>query len=66
MIEKSHNPGRRRMLDWLLGSWFVGVCGAVVYPVMRYLVPPEITEAPTLSVKAGPASTLTPNTAMRL
>ena len=47
----------------MLGSWFVGVCGAVVYPVMRYLVPPEITEAPTLSVKAGPASTLTPNTA---
>lgn len=63
MAGQPHNPERRRLIDWLLGSWFVGVVGAVVYPVMRYLVPPEITEAPTLSVKAGPASTLTPNTA---
>ena len=61
--EQPRNPGRRRMIDWVLGSWFVGVCGAVVYPVTRYLVPPEITEAPTLSVKAGAASTLAPNTA---
>lgn len=61
--EQPRNPGRRRMIDWLLGSWFVGVCGAVVYPVTKYLVPPEITEAPTLSVKAGAASTLAPNTA---
>jgi nitrite reductase/ring-hydroxylating ferredoxin subunit len=35
----------------------------VVFPVLRYLGPPEIPEAPTLSVKAGAASTLAPNTA---
>jgi Rieske Fe-S protein len=57
------DPGRRRAIDWLLGSWLVGVCGAVFYPVMRFLVPPEISEAPTQSVKAGSAASLSPNTA---
>lgn len=57
------DPSRRRAIDWLLGSWLVGVCGAVFYPVMRFLVPPEIAEAPTTSVKAGSAASLLPNTA---
>lgn len=57
------DPGRRSLLNWLLGTWAAGVLGTVVFPVVRYLVPPEIPEAPTLSVKAGPASTLTPNSA---
>ncbi|MBM3752108.1 MAG: Rieske (2Fe-2S) protein [Acidimicrobiia bacterium] len=56
------NPDRRRWLDWVLGSWFAGVCGAVFFPVVRYLSPPEISEPPTLTVKAGPAATLAPNT----
>jgi Rieske Fe-S protein len=55
--------GRRSVLIWLLGTWSAGVLGAIAFPVLRYLVPPEIPEAPTLSVKAGAASTLTPNTA---
>lgn len=55
--------GRRSVLNWLLGTWSTGVIGSIVFPVLRYLVPPEIPEATTLSVKAGPASTLTPNTA---
>jgi cytochrome b6-f complex iron-sulfur subunit len=57
------NPGRRRAIDYLLGSWLVGVCGAVFYPVLRFLVPPEVAEAPTLSVKAGSAASLKANTA---
>jgi len=51
------------MLNWLLGTWSAGVLGSVAFPIMKYLVPPEIPEAPTLSVKAGPASTLAPNSA---
>ena len=57
------DPGRRSLLNWLLGTWSAGVLGSVLFPVLRYLVPPEMPEAPTLSVTAGPASTLTPNTA---
>ena len=56
-------PGRRSVLNWLLGTWSAGVLGAVAFPVLRYLVPPEIPEAPTVSVKGGAASTLAPNTA---
>lgn len=55
--------GRRRVLNWLLGTWSAGVVASVAFPVLRYLVPPVIPEAPTLSVKAGAASTLIPNTA---
>ena len=56
------DTGRRNILNWLLGTWSAGVLGSILFPVIRYLVPPEIPEAPTLSVKAGPASTLAPNT----
>jgi Rieske Fe-S protein len=54
---------RRGLLNGLLWAWSVGVLGSIVYPVLRYLVPPEVAEAPTQSVKAGPASTLQPNSA---
>jgi Rieske Fe-S protein len=54
--------GRRNVLNWLLGTWAAGVVGSILYPLVQYLVPPEVAEAPTLSVKAGPAATLQPNT----
>lgn len=57
------SPGRRSILNWLLDTWSAGVLGSVVFPIMKYLVPPEIPEAPNLSVKAGSASALTPNSA---
>jgi Rieske Fe-S protein len=71
-MPKNNNPpasrtgdppdGRRRgVLSWLLGTWAAGVAGAVVYPILNYLVPPDVPEAATLSVNAGPAATLTPN-----
>ena len=60
-----HNtsPGRRSILNWLLGLWGGGVCGAVLYPVARYLAPPEVPEAATQSVTAGSAQSLAPNSA---
>lgn len=56
-------PARRDALNWILGTWAAGVFGAVVYPVLRFLAPPEIPEAPTLTVSAGKASDLLPNSA---
>jgi len=47
----------------LLGTWSAGVLGAIVFPILRYLVPPDVPEATTLSVKAGAASSLAPNSA---
>jgi Rieske Fe-S protein len=57
------NAGRRSVLNWLLGTWSAGVLGSIAFPIVRYLVPPEVPEAPNLTVKAGPASTLAPNSA---
>ena len=55
------NSGRRGVLNWLLGLWGGGVFGSVAYPVARYLTPPDIPEAATLSVNAGSARSLLPN-----
>jgi len=53
---------RRQLLNRLLGTWGGGVVLSVIYPVLRYLVPPEVAEATTPSVDAGPQSALPPNT----
>jgi len=54
---------RRGFLNRLLGTWAGGVLLSVLYPVVRYLVPPEIPEAATLTVSAGPAAAMPPNSA---
>jgi Rieske Fe-S protein len=56
-----HNHDRRNVLNWLLGLWGGGVLGAVFYPVVRYLTPPDIPEAAALSATAGSARELLPN-----
>jgi cytochrome b6-f complex iron-sulfur subunit len=52
---------RRDVLGWLLGIWGGGVVASVLYPVLRFLMPPEIPEASVLAVSAGKASSLLPN-----
>jgi Rieske Fe-S protein len=54
--------GRRDFLDWLLGTWFAGVVGSVLYPISRYLVPPDVAEAAPPSVVAGKSGDIAPNT----
>ncbi len=41
---------RRRFLDWLLGTAVGGLLVSVLYPVMRYIVPPASAEAVTNAV----------------
>ena len=55
------DTGRRSLLNWLLGCWGGGVLGSITYPVARYLAPPDIPEAAALSVTAGSARSLLPN-----
>ena len=57
----SGEPGRRTFLNWLLGLWAAGVAASILYPILQYLVPPDIPEAATQSADAGKASTLAPN-----
>ena len=50
----SVDPGRRRVLNWFLGTSVGGLLAAVVYPVIRFVIPPEVPEATTNQVEAGP------------
>lgn len=58
-----HAPNRRSFLNGLLGAWAAGVAASILYPVLRYLVPPDVPEAATQSADGGKASTLLPNSA---
>lgn len=40
-------PTRRSLLNWFLGTSAGAMCASVLYPVVRYLVPPDIPEAAT-------------------
>ena len=55
-------PRRRDVLNWLLGTWLAGVVGSILYPIARYLVPPDLPEAAPPSVVAGKAADMAPNT----
>lgn len=41
---------RRRFVDWLVGTTTGVLLASVLYPVVRYLIPPETGEATTNSV----------------
>jgi Rieske Fe-S protein len=58
---KGSASGRRNVLNWLLGIWGGGVGAAILYPVTRYLAPPDVPEATTESASAGDAASLAAN-----
>ena len=39
------DPGRRRFVNWFLGTSVGAFLVAVLYPVSRYLMPPEVGES---------------------
>jgi cytochrome b6-f complex iron-sulfur subunit len=48
--------GRRRVLDWFLATSFGALLAAILYPVGRFLNPPEVETAATNEVDAGVAN----------
>ena len=42
---------RKRFVDWLLGTSAGGFLAAVFYPVVRYIIPPELPESAVSSVQ---------------
>lgn len=50
---KPKNPGRRKFFDYLLASSAFATLGAILYPIFRFMVPPQIIEAQQNSVSAG-------------
>jgi Rieske Fe-S protein len=60
--DQAEGLSRKRFLDWVLGTSVGGLAMAVVYPVGRYLVPPENVEstASSATLSLSPAA-LPPN-----
>ena len=52
---------RRRFLDLLLGTSLVGWLGSVVYPVARYLRPPDAAGASVSQVNVGKVDDFPPD-----
>jgi len=47
---------RRRLVNWFLGLSSTSLLGFVLYPVWRYVNPPEVPESSTNRVEAGPTN----------
>lgn len=52
---------RRSFINFLLSTSLGATVVAVVYPIVRFLVPPEVAEAPQSNVVAGKVSELKAN-----
>lgn len=54
-------PSRRSALSWLLGTSLGAVAVAILYPIIRYVLPPPSSAAATNRVLAAKRSELPPN-----
>lgn len=48
--DRPEGVSRRRLSAWLLGTGGGGLLAAVLYPVIRYLIPPKVRESTVSSV----------------
>lgn len=53
MKENQPDKRRRRLVNWIIGSSVTGLIASVVYPLARFLSPPDVPEAATDQVDAG-------------
>lgn len=56
-------PDRRGWVAWLLGGGFMASLVSFVYPVLRFVNPPKVSEAPVNEVVAGKVEDLLVNSA---
>lgn len=52
---------RRGFLNIFLGTGTVATLAAILYPIIRFMVPPKVVESSTSSVVAGKVAELKPN-----
>lgn len=55
------SPPRRSFLDFLLGASALATLAAIVYPIVRFLAPPQIVESAENSVVAAKINEIPPN-----
>lgn len=58
MTQDNRETSRRSVVNWFLGAAAGGVLASVAYPVLRFVIPPEVPEAPTNRVLAAKLSEL--------
>src|SRR4051794_14042869 len=57
------SPGSRRgFVNYMLGTSVGATVAAIIYPIIQFLNPPDIAEAPENNVTAGTIAELKPNT----
>jgi Rieske Fe-S protein len=61
VTEPGHGKARRRFVNWFLGTSVGAMCVSVIYPVARYISPPDVPEAQTSRVVAARDGELKPN-----
>jgi Rieske Fe-S protein len=52
---------RRRLLDWLLSGSIGTLLAVLLYPILRYVAPPEQSEAAANAIVAGKVKDFPPN-----
>ena len=60
-LNSSSNKSRRNFLKYFLGGGLVGFAFSIIYPVLKYLIPPKSSEPVPTLVMAGKVGELKPN-----
>jgi cytochrome b6-f complex iron-sulfur subunit len=60
-VEKNNQISRRTFINRLLGGGTIAMLAAIFYPIIRFIIPPEIPEASTNRVVASKLSELPVN-----
>jgi Rieske Fe-S protein len=61
-IIKSNRFDRRQLLDYLLGTSAFATLAAILYPIFKFMIPPQVTEAQQNSVVAAKTNEIAANT----
>ena len=61
MILSEQGTSRRHVLNYLLGTGAVATLAAILYPIVRFVIPPRVVESSESSVVAAKTSEIKPN-----
>jgi Rieske Fe-S protein len=61
MLPTEQTMTRRNVLNYLLGTTALATLAAILYPIIKFMIPPRIVESSASSVVAAKVSELKPN-----
>jgi Rieske Fe-S protein len=53
MPEDLRSPARRRLINWFLGTSLGATIASALYPLFRFLLPPDVAEAQSVTAVVG-------------